>query len=227
MPGGNIMKILLIGPYPPPHGGVSVHVYEARRQLRLAGIECRVVNVDPRAPQSDDYVSIRGGLHLLFLLTRFARNGWTLHAHTNGHNRKSWLVALIAGLAGRLGPGSLLTLHSGLAPAYIAKGRVGPRLLARSVCLLYRRVIAVAPEVREAVLSLGLPAGRVGVLPAFLFTAPSGVEAPELQEVEGRKPLLAATLSFRPEYGFELLVGSNGPSARPASGNRMPRHGKR
>ena len=200
------MKILLIGPYPPPHGGVSVHVYEARRQLRLAGIECQVVNVDPRAPKSDEYISIRGGLHLLCLLTRFARNGWLLHAHTNGHNHKGWLVALIAGLAGLRGPGSLLTLHSGMAPAYIAKGRAGPRLLARSVCLLYRRVIAVAPEVREAVLSLGLPPTRVDLLPAFLLTAPSMAETPELREVEGRRPLLAVTLFFRPEYGFELLV---------------------
>jgi len=200
------MKILLIGPYPPPHGGVSVHVYEARRQLRLAGIECQVVNVDPRAPKSDEYISIRGGLHLLYVLTRFARNGWTLHAHTNGHNLKSWLVALIAGLAGRCGPGSLLTLHSGLAPVYLAKGREGRRLLARSVCLLYRRVIAVAPEVREAVLSQGIAPGRVELLPAFLLTAPSLAETPEIKEVEGRRPLLAVTLFFRPEYGFELLV---------------------
>ena len=111
------------------------------------------------------------------VLTRFARNGWTLHAHTNGHNHKSWLVALTAGLAGRFGPGSLLTLHSGMAPAYLAKGRAGRRLLARSVCLLYRRVIAVAPEVREAVLSLGLAPDRVRLLPAFLLTAPSLVES--------------------------------------------------
>ena len=204
------MKIVLIGPYPPPHGGVSVHVHEASRQLRLAGIECQVVNVDPHAPRSNEYVSIHGGLHLLYLLARFARKGWMLHAHTNGHNHKSWLVALIAGLAGLRGPGSLLTLHSGLAPAYLAKGRAGPRLLARSVCLLYRRLIAVSPEVREAVLSLGLPPGRVNLLPAFLLTAPSLVETPELREVEGRRPLLAVTLCFRPEYGFELLVEAMG-----------------
>ena len=30
------MRVLQVGPYPPPHGGVSVHVYEARRQLQLA-----------------------------------------------------------------------------------------------------------------------------------------------------------------------------------------------
>ena len=200
------MKILLIGSYPPPHGGVSVHVSEVRRRLRLSGIECRVVNVDPRAPQSNEYLSIRGGLHLLFLLTRFARDGWTLHAHTNGHNHKSWLVALISGLAGVFGPGSLLTLHSGLAAAHIAKGRVGPRLLARFVCLLHRRIIAVAPEIQEALLSLGVPAARVEVLAAFLFAPPSRAEAPELLDLEAREPLLAVTLSFRPEYGFELLV---------------------
>jgi len=200
------MKILLVGPYPPPHGGVSVHVLELRRQLQLSEIDCQVVNVDPRAPASDNFISIRGGADLFRTLLDFARKGWILHVHTNGHNRKSWLVALTAGLAGLPGPGSMLTLHSGMAPAYLAHGRVSARLLARLVCSLYRRVIAVAPEVRTTVLSLGVPAARVELLPAFLFTAPSPAELPELRMVEGRRPLLASTLFFRREYGFELLV---------------------
>src|SRR5215475_13470753 len=102
------MKVLLIGPYPPPHGGVSVHVCEAARQLRAAGVECEVVNIDPHAPPSGDYVAIRGGFSLFLTLVGFARKGWTLHVHSNGHNVKSWLVAMTAGVAGWFGSGNVL-----------------------------------------------------------------------------------------------------------------------
>jgi glycogen(starch) synthase len=204
------MKILLIGPYPPPYGGVSVHVSEARKLLHLSGVDCHVLNVDPHALASSEYLSIRSGWDFCRTMTRFARNGWILHVHTNGHNHRSWLVALAAGIAGTLGPGSLLTLHSGMAPAYLAPGRRGPRLLARLVCVLYRRIVAVAPEIRDAILSLWVPARRVALLPAFLPTATSRQELRELKAVEGRKPRLATTLFFRPEYGFELLVEAVG-----------------
>jgi hypothetical protein len=38
------MKILLVGPYPPPHGGVSVHVWGIHRRLTEAGVPCRVLD---------------------------------------------------------------------------------------------------------------------------------------------------------------------------------------
>jgi len=79
------MKILLIGPVPPPHGGISVHVSELRRQLTAAGIPCEVL----------DTRDVRRG----FTMWRYAWNGWTLHLHTNGHNAKSWWLALLCGIA--------------------------------------------------------------------------------------------------------------------------------
>ena len=45
--------------------------------------------------------------------------GWTLHLHTNGHNLKSWLLALGCGLAGQARGGCILTLHSGMVPGYL------------------------------------------------------------------------------------------------------------
>src|SRR5260221_10860228 len=142
------MKILLIGPYPPPHGGVSVHVYEIRKRLQALGVDCQVVNVDPRASESDEFISIRSGWDLFRTSLRLARSGWILHAHTNGHNLKSWLIALTVGLAGLSGPGSVLTLHSGMLPSYLAQERTGARLLARMTGILYRRVNAGSHEVR-------------------------------------------------------------------------------
>lgn len=199
------MKIVLIGPYPPPHGGISVHVQEAGNQLHMAGTDCRVVNVDPHALESSEYLRVRGGVDLFFKLFGYARKGWTLHVHTNGHNRNSWLITLTAGLAGIFGQGNLLTLHSGLVPDYLAPGQHGTRLMARLSCLFYRRVIAVSPEVRDAVISVGVDASRVDVLPSFLFRKPPFIKS-QLPIGANRGPILGTTLFFRPEYGFPLLV---------------------
>src|SRR5438105_15308307 len=39
------MKILQLGPYPPPHGGVQTHVVALVDFLRQRGITCDVVNL--------------------------------------------------------------------------------------------------------------------------------------------------------------------------------------
>ena len=200
------MKILLIGPYPPPHGGISVHVYELRRRLHMAGIDCRVVNIDPRALDSPEYLCVRGGTSLLRTLVQYARRAWTLHVHINGHNHKSWLIALAAGIAGVFGPGNVLTLHSGLIPDYLAPGRSAARSLSRITCSLYQRIIAVGPEVRDALLSLDLPDSRIAVLPAFIYAQPDKNGGIELPSWKDRRPLISTALCFRPEYGFNVLV---------------------
>lgn len=202
------MRILLIGPYPPPHGGVSVHVMLASRALAQVGVVCRVLNINPRAAQSGKYIQPRGRLGLVRALLRHARSGWVLHCHTNGHNLKSWLLALACGLAARLGPGALLTLHSGMVPEYLQRGQASRRLLARLACFFYGQVICVNDEIRQALASLGVPLGRLVVLPAFLPSLAARIPVPTFVEnwVRLHRPLLATTLFFRLEYGFELLL---------------------
>src|SRR5205823_13397268 len=116
------MKVLFVGPYPPPHGGISVHVWSAHALMKRAGQQSSVLNIDPRAPASEAYIRVPGAFGLLRELVRHARNNWTFSVHTNGHNRKSWMIAAACGLAAQLGPGASLTLHSGLAPEYMRHG---------------------------------------------------------------------------------------------------------
>src|SRR5262245_16863047 len=87
--GDSLMKVLFVGPYPPPHGGISVHVWSAHARMRQAGQQSSVLNIDPRAPHSDAYIKISGALDLLRELVRHVWNDWTLHVHTNGHNAKN------------------------------------------------------------------------------------------------------------------------------------------
>ncbi|MBI3895001.1 MAG: glycosyltransferase family 4 protein [Acidobacteria bacterium] len=205
------MKLLLIGPYPPPHGGISVHMAETKKQLEQAGVSCCVLNLNRSAPKSDQYICFRSSLGLLRILFFHARRGWIFHLHTNGHNGKSWLLALACGLIGQLAPACLLTVHSGMAPLYLNGESLWRRHLARIAGWLYDRIVAVNHQIQGALISLGISPDRLEVVPAHLSTAPSA-SLPEMFEelVQQSQPLITTVLFYRPEYGFELLIHALG-----------------
>jgi len=201
------MKLLLIGPFPPPHGGISVHVAEAKKQLDRAGICSRVLNLNRSAPQSDEYICVRSGIELLRVLLAHVRQGWTPHLHTNGHNHKSWLVALASGLVGQLAPVCLLTVHSGMAPAYLAKASIWQRLLAYIACRLHHRVIAVNRQISGSISSLGVPHDSLEVIPAYFSVSPPAALPATFKNLEKQAgPLISTVLFYRPEYDFDLLI---------------------
>lgn len=205
------MKLLLIGPYPPPHGGISVHVTETKKYLEQAGVEVRVLNTDRRAALNQESLGFRSTSDLILILLRHARGGWTLHLHTNGHNPKSWGMACICGLAGMFAPASLLTLHSGMTPAFLNQGSLWRRSFAWFVCELYDRVIAVNSHILDALAGLGIPEHRMEMLPAYLPASPPAelpvhLDASIGAGIRDRWPVLTTVLFFRPEYGFELLT---------------------
>ena len=203
-----MLKLLLVGPFPPPHGGVSVHVSTLQDLLVRSEISCHVLNISRDAPRSDRYVSIRGPLHFMLLLSYYSLKGWSLHVHINGHNLKSWLVALVAGFAGS---GSMLTIHSGMSPAYL-KDRGFGRLLAWTACKFYRHIIAVNSEIKDVLLSRSVPEARIEILPAFFPTLNALPELPENFKSwsHSHHPIISTALFFRPEYGFGLLVHAVG-----------------
>src|SRR3954471_6163260 len=111
------MKLLLVGLSPPPHGGVSVHVAGLKEDAERVGVQCRVLNSDRSAPDSRNYLRTRSSLQFMSTLVRHSFDGWTIHVHTNGHNTRSWLVALACAMAGIAGRNpARLTLHSGMTP---------------------------------------------------------------------------------------------------------------
>ncbi len=183
-------------------------MWNAHARRKRAGLPSRVLNIDPRSPASSEYIRVSGGFDLLRELFRHVYGGWILNVHTNGHNPKSWLIALACGLAARFGPGATLTLHSGLAPDYLASCASWKKRVARLACLLYGRVVCVNGEIARAVTSLGVSRERVGIFPAFLpVEAPEAAVPREMENwFERHSPVITSAMFFRPEYGFELLA---------------------
>jgi len=202
------MKVLFVGPYPPPHGGISVHVWSAHALMRRAGQQSSVLNIDPRAPESDRYIKISGGKDFIWQLVRYVGNDWALNVHTNGHNPKSWAIAVICGVAAQFGPGATLTLHSGMAPGYIRNSQQRMRHVIRFACALYRQITCVNDEIATAVADLGIPKEQIRITPAFLpIDPPKVVPPPKIDTwMEEHSPVMTSTMFFRAEYGFEVLL---------------------
>jgi glycosyltransferase involved in cell wall biosynthesis len=175
-----------------------------RRQLAAAGVSCLALEVGGRGGRG----RLLGGLSRLACVERHARAGWVVHVHANGHNARSWLLALGCAAAGRTAPARVLTLHSGLAPEYLAGATAAERLLVRFALRSYERVLCVNERIRNAVAALGVPAAKLEVAPAWLPEASAPRALPDLLErwLDRGRPLLSAALFFRPEYGLTVLL---------------------
>jgi glycosyltransferase involved in cell wall biosynthesis len=200
------MRIALVGNWPPPYGGVSVHVAALARALRTRGHDVAVLDLGTGEHAAPGLRRARGPARLARALAGAAAENRLVHLHTNGANPRSWLVALAAGLARRPGaPRPLLTLHSGSAPAFLRAG-AAQRALARAGCVGFGAVVAVNEEIARELARAGVER-PVTVLPAFSAemlerAVPPARLAPFRA---AHAPLFAAALAPSPVYGAGAL----------------------
>ncbi|MCI0574262.1 MAG: glycosyltransferase [Myxococcaceae bacterium] len=202
------MRVLLIGDYPPPFGGVAIHVQQLHRFLREHGVEVRGLDIGKGTLPAPEVRAVRSASALARELFGFQRG--VVHLHTSGHNPKAWLVAAAVGALRppRAGP-RYITVHSGLLPAYLARS-TGRRALTRAALTGFAGVIAVSEAVAEALRSCGVASSRIHVYPAFLASQVRPGDAPPgLDTARGRRrPLLVYAHHPSPVYGRTLLFAA-------------------
>jgi glycogen synthase len=200
----------LVGDWPPPQGGVAVHVAVLASALRAQGHDVRVLDIGKGDHRGPALTPARGPVRYAAALARAAAERRLVHVHTSGASAKSWLVALAAARARLPGaPRALLTLHSGLAPAWLASHRER-RELARLACVGFGRVVAVSRAIADALVGAGVPPARVTVVPAFLAAGVVPGPPPRRFAVvrQARAPLFCAALAPTPTYGEDLLLAA-------------------
>jgi len=201
------IKVLLVGDFPPPNGGIATHLDELRRAVRDQGARCEVLDIGKGQLPADGVIPAGGPLRFSGLLSSYAARGFRIHVHTGGDNPKSWMLAWACAVAGRLsGLEPILTLHSGLLPVWLSGSPASPRPGTRH-----------RPPVREGHRRGGIPArgacslrrARRRGLPAFTgrFLQP-GSPPPGLRELrDSASPLYCAmAVTSRPVYGLQVLL---------------------
>lgn len=211
------MKILLVGDYPPPYGGVSVQVSTLRRLLAARpGFVCRVLDIgESRHQRRPECLSVRTPLDFAWKLAAHAVRGYAIHLHTNGHNLKSWLVSLACAGAGVLnGRRTIVSIGSGLAPDFVQKAGLWVRLVVRAPLIVIGAIVCRNERARRAIVGLGISGKKVAILSGFYGIQTDGVRAiPSHVEdfLRGHSPVLAAMASSGPEYGISLLMEARVP----------------
>lgn len=201
------MRILQIGPYPPPHGGVQTHVVAIRRYLRGQGIPCAVINVTRhRKPDADEVYYPESALGVLRLLLRLHYD--VIHLHIGGNLTTRLLaLALVCVLMPR--SKAVLTFHSGGYPVSEQGKTAHRRTLRGFVLRRFDRVIGVNRELVAFFERVGVPANRIRLIHphALSAQAPADSLLPYLEKFfETNNPVLTTVGLLEPEYDLPIQI---------------------
>ncbi|MGH9515741.1 MAG: glycosyltransferase family 4 protein [Terriglobales bacterium] len=207
------MKILQLGPYPPPHGGVQTHVVALVDFLRRRGIGCDVVNLTrfKRASENGIYYppnALAVAEHLLSHRYDF------IHLHIGG---RIWARQLALALTCAALPHTKLvfTFHSGGYPSSPEGRSAHAGTLRAFVLRRFDALIAVNEEIAEFFRTLGVDSERIHVISPYLgfaASAPgkSSLPAKVSDFMAAHTPVLLSVGGLEPQYDVSLQMKALG-----------------
>ena len=204
------MRVLQLGPYPPPYGGVQTNLVAIRSFLLQRGIPCAVINVTRhRKPEADHVYYPATAAQLLRLLGRLRYD--ILHQHFGGvlTNR-----VLALGLVCTLRPRakSVLTFHSGGFPSSEQGRALGRNSFAGLVLRRFDGLIAVNAEIMDFFKKVGVLPHRARLISPYSYLAQEASSAslpPPLAEFFAvHDPVLISAGQLEPEYDLPLQIAA-------------------
>jgi glycosyltransferase involved in cell wall biosynthesis len=202
------MRVLLLGPYPPPHGGVQSNLVAIRTFLRRKNIPCAVINITRhRKRDADEVYYPNTAAEVLQLLWRLKYD--VIHLHLGGTlNRR----VLALGLACTVQPGSksVLTFHSGGYPSSPEGQATGRGSFAGFVLRRFDGVIGVNREIMDFFHRLGVPGRRSRLILPHSFLPEEQSDStlsPALDSFfSTHHPLLLSVAGLEPEYDLPMQI---------------------
>jgi len=201
------MKVVQLGPYPPPHGGVQTNLVAIRGYLLAHGHTCEAINLTRfRRPNADGVYYPKNAAALAWLLFRLPAD--VVHLHFGGDltTRLLALAFLSSLLPGRK---TVLTFHSGGYPSSPAGQTAGPRTLRGFVLRRLKGLIAVNPEIADLYRKFGVRPERIRTILPFVVKPPDpGVPlADRLRDfMAAHQPVLLTVGLLEPEYDLPLQI---------------------
>lgn len=201
------MRVVQLGPYPPPHGGVQTNLVAIRELLRSQGHECLAVNITRNRREDRDGVFYpRSAGELMRLLWRLKAD--LLHLHFGGDltPRLLGLALFCTSLPGRH---TVMTFHSGGYPGSPAGQSAAPHTLRGFVLRRFDGLIAVNPQIAAMFETFGVPARHIRTILPFVVKPPDrSLPMPErlASFLAEHRPILLTVGLLEPEYDLEFQI---------------------
>jgi glycosyltransferase involved in cell wall biosynthesis len=202
------MKVLQLGPYPPPNGGVQTHIAALLDYLRQNGVSCDVMNLTRfrRASENGIFYPSNSFAVLAHLLSHHYD---VIHLHIGG---RIFLRQLGLAIACSALPNThcVLTFHSGGYPSSEEGRAANPRTLRAFALRRFDRIIAVNSEIAAFFERLGVDRERIRLISPHSTPSntESSAELPAAAESFFREhhPLLITVGLLEEEYDLPLQI---------------------
>jgi len=206
------LKIALIGVYPPPYGGISVHIQRLNEQLKKKGFECIIY----------DLFGKRG---IIQKNVKFVKNSkvWMLKyflgakediVHYHGGELKSLYFLMILVLFSLFSvvrkKNVIFTIHS------FKHNIHNINLLYRFIFWMVKKAdicfIAIGPQIKKKIMSLGIEPKNIEVIPSFI---PPAIREQDIAEIpneiwdfmDNHSPVISANAAIISFYNNTDLYG--------------------
>jgi glycosyltransferase involved in cell wall biosynthesis len=201
------MKVVQLGPYPPPHGGVQTNLVAIREYLRRNGHSCDAINLTRHRHGNAGgvYYPVGAGA-LVCLLWRLPAD--ILHLHFGGDltPRLLGLALFCSLLPGRK---TVLTFHSGGYPGSPAGRTAAPATLRGYVLRRLDGLIAVNAEIAAMFSKFGARSERIRTILPFAVQPPDrSLPLPErlASFLSAHSPTLLTVGLLEPEYDLASQI---------------------
>ncbi len=204
------MRVLQLGPYPPPHGGVQSNLVAIRTFLLKRNIPCAVINTTRhRKAEGDEVYYPKTSLGVLRLLFRLEYD--VIHLHLGGMLTKRLLgLSLVCCLIPR--SKAVLTFHSGGYPSSPQGRKAHPASVTGFVFRRFDRLIGVNLAIVEFFHQLGVPADRTRLIHPHSFSNDGSASEPLPETLASffgsHSPVLISVGLLEPEYDLLLQIAA-------------------
>jgi glycogen synthase len=201
------MRVLLLGPYPPPHGGVQINLVAIRSFLRKHGVPCAVINITRhRKPDTDEVYYPKGPLQTIQLLQQLPYD--VIHLHIGGMLTNRLLaLALVCTL--RPKAKSVMTFHSGGFPSTPKGQSLGPSSFAGFVLRRFDGLIGVNEEIMSFFQKMKVATRRARLISPFAavsYETSASLPEPLASFFRAHNPVLISVGLLEPEYDLPLQI---------------------
>lgn len=205
------MRVLILGAFPPPHGGLQTHVVALRDFLLARRISCEGIQTTRhRQADGNGLYYPRTVTAFLKLLLRLRYD--VIHIHTGGDlTRRVLGLCLFCSLIP--GKRTFFTFHSGGYPSFPEAKTARPWSLRGFVFRRLDGIVGVNRELVELFYRFGVKRERVRLIPPYAFRpAPSEGELPlPLRNFfQQHDPVLTTVGLLEPEYDLEMQIDAFG-----------------
>ena len=208
------IKILQIGPYPPPGTGWSIRIKMLKRYIERAGHVCVVMNTNKnRKVASDEFVPVHGAWDYCKKVVRYCRQGYLVHMHINGKSTNSPMLALIAEFVSLLfGKRAVLTFHAGVKQDYFPKqNKIWLDSTFRLIFLLAKKIVCNNDEVKALIAAYGIKPEKIVPIPAFcLEYLEDKAQLPEAlaRFMHRHQPALCSYVYVRHDFNLDFVFAA-------------------